>query len=342
MASPRLLLDLGETLPWPDWLTRAAIRYLVGRTRRRLARDLPDADARFALDMARYPIAIATDAANEQHYEIPERFFSLVLGPQRKYSCCLYEDASASLEVAEERALAVTAAHAGLEDGQRVLELGCGWGALSLWMARQFKSSSIVAVSNSSSQGEFIRNIARREGLANLNVISADMNTFEPDGRFDRIVSVEMFEHMSNWRSLLERLRSSLAPRGSMFLHVFSHRQTPYRFSIADESDWIAQYYFTGGIMPSHRLIWQFSDCFEITDEWRWSGEHYCRTAADWLRRFDKNRKPIEELFDGIYGPDAGLWLRRWRLFFLATMELFGHANGQEWGVSHYRLAPSH
>jgi cyclopropane-fatty-acyl-phospholipid synthase len=341
MKSAQLLFDVGENLPWPDWVTRRAIRYLVGRTRRRLLHSLPDEDVRFASEMAQYPIAIATDAANAQHYEIPERFFSLVLGPQRKYSCCLYEDGAESLEAAEERALAVTAAHAGLEDGHRILELGCGWGSLSLWMARQFPSSEIVAVSNSSSQGDSIREFARQRGLSNLRVMTADMNTFEPDGAFDRIVSVEMFEHMSNWQALLRRVSRHLAPDGTMFLHVFSHIRAPYRFSANDKKDWIAQYYFTGGIMPSHRLIRQFSDCFEIVNEWRWSGEHYRRTATDWLRNFDANHEAVAALLDQIYGADAELWRRRWRLFFLATMELFGHAGGEEWGVSHYRLAPT-
>ena len=341
MDSSQLLFNLGENLPWPDVVTRGAIRYLVGRTRRRLSLSRADADARFALEMAKYPIAIDPDAANAQHYEIPERFFSLVLGPQRKYSCCLYEDGIDSLDAAEERALAVTAANAGLADGQRILELGCGWGSLSLWMARRFKSSVIVSVSNSSSQAEFIRNVARANGLSNLRVITADMNAFEPADRFDRIVSVEMFEHMSNWRALLRRMKGQLTPGGTMFLHVFSHARTPYRFSTSDKTDWIAQYYFAGGIMPSHRLIRQFSDCFEIIDEWRWSGEHYRRTAADWLRNFDKNREVIADLFHQIYGSDAQLWCRRWRLFFLATMELFGYAQGDEWGISHYRLAPA-
>jgi cyclopropane-fatty-acyl-phospholipid synthase len=338
MNSSQLLFDAGEKLPWPDWLSRAAIRYLIGRTRRRLAASVADAERQFALEMARYPIAIATEAANAQHYEIPERFFSLILGAQRKYSCCLYEHGIDSLDAAEERALAVTSEHAGLADGQRILELGCGWGSLSLWMARKFRSSSIVAVSNSSSQGEFIRISAQREGLSNLTVLTADMNSFAPGGRFDRIVSVEMFEHMSNWRALLGRLRGVLTPGGSLFLHVFTHARAPYRFSTADKKDWIAQYYFTGGIMPSHRLIRQFADCFEVAEEWRWSGQHYRRTARDWLKNFDSNQDAISELSQRIYGADANLWLRRWRLFFLATMELFGDGRGEEWGVSHYRL----
>ena len=262
------------------------------------------------------------------------------MGPQRKYSCCLYETGIDTLVEAEERALAVTAEHAGLADGQRILELGCGW-ALSLWMARHYRSARIVTVSNSHSQRDFIIRVAKTHGLSNLDVVTADMNAFTSDRRFDRVVSVEMFEHMSNWRPLLERMRGCLEPDGRMFIHIFTNARAPYRFSIDDKSDWIAQHYFTGGIMPSQTLIRQFADCFAVDAEWRWSGEHYRRTAADWLKNFDENSEAISAVLQRICGRDASLWRRRWRLFFLATMGLFGHAGGGEWAVSHYRLAPA-
>ena len=263
-----------------------------------------------------------------------------MLGPQRKYSSCLYDDGFESLAAAEERALQVSAEHAALADGQRILELGCGWGSLSLWMARHYPAARITAVSNSHSQREFIAGRAKAEGLANLTVVTADMNAFQPQNRFDRVVSVEMFEHMANWRPLLQRVRDCLEPDGRMFMHVFANRHASYRFAVDDKADWIAQHYFTGGIMPSRNLIRQFPDCFAVDAEWWWNGRHYRRTAQHWLDNFDRNADAVFEVLELVYGRDAKLWQRRWRLFFLATMGLFGHAAGEEWGVSHYRLTP--
>jgi cyclopropane-fatty-acyl-phospholipid synthase len=334
------LIDIGEGYAWPDRLTKAAIGWMVGRTRRRLRAVAGDSDDSFAAGMANYPIAVNVDAANAQHYEIPADFFALVLGPQRKYSSCFYESDADTLAAAEERALASTAAHAALADGQRILELGCGWGSLSLWMARHYPSAQITSVSNSNSQRAYIANIAAREGLSNLHVVTADMNAFVPAGRFDRVVSVEMFEHMANWRPLLLRMRDALEAEGRMFIHIFSNAHASYRFNADDKADWIAQHYFTGGIMPSRGLIRQFADCFSVEDEWWWDGTHYRRTAADWLKNFDANADAVIAVLRRVYGADALLWHRRWRLFFLATMGLFGDDAGNEWGVSHYRLAP--
>jgi cyclopropane-fatty-acyl-phospholipid synthase len=330
---------LGEALPWPDRMSAAVIDRLVGQTRRRLAESKAPSDAAFLHSVATLPIAINTAEANTQHYEIPARFFELILGPQRKYSCCLYEGTD-DLAAAEQRALSVTAEHARLADGQDILELGCGWGSLSLWMARQFPNARITSVSNSASQREFIDGQARGGNLRNLTVITADMNEFAPSGRFDRVVSVEMFEHMVNWRPLLRRIQAALRDDGFLFLHVFTHKSVSYRFSSADCSDWIAQHFFTGGIMPSRRLIRQFHDSFRLDAEWQWNGQHYRNTARDWLANYDRHHGEIVEVLRHVYGQDAGLWHRRWRLFFLATMGLFGHACGEEWGVSHYRLAP--
>jgi cyclopropane-fatty-acyl-phospholipid synthase len=338
MTMLQTMIGVGEGVAWPDAVTQSAIKLLVGRTRRQLRQTPRDADRQFAEAMTAYPIAINTDAANAQHYEIPEDFFALVLGPQRKYSCCLYENGVDSLIEAEERALAATAAHAGLADGQRILELG--WGSLSLWMARRYPAAKIVSVSNSQSQRAFITGRAKAYGLSNLEVVTADMNAFVPVGRFDRVVSVEMFEHMSNWQPLLRRMRDCLEAQGQMFIHVFSNAHASYRFAAEDKADWIAQHYFTGGIMPSHGLIRQFADCFAVEAEWRWNGRHYQRTALDWLQNYDRNAEAIFAILKRVYGKDARLWQRRWRLFFLATAGLFGHAAGEEWGVSHYRLAP--
>jgi len=333
-------IGAGERVAWPDPLIRAAVRMLVGRTKRRLQRQSAAGEAEFARRMADYPIAPNTQEANDQHYELPAEFFALMLGPQRKYSSCYYAHAGLTLADAEEHALAETARHAALADSQRILELGCGWGSLSLWMARHYRAARIVSVSNSRSQRAHIAARAQGEGLRNLTVIAADINGFAPLGQFDRVVSVEMFEHMSNWRALLERTASWLTPQGMLFLHVFSHRRAPYRFDTRNRADWIAQHFFTGGIMPSHGLIRRFDDLFAVEQEWWWDGTHYRRTAEDWLANFDRNAEAIDTVLRGFYGADAALWHRRWRLFLHATAGLFGHSDGEEWGVSHYRLRP--
>jgi cyclopropane-fatty-acyl-phospholipid synthase len=340
MSPVQKLIDWGERTRLPDFISRAAIATLVARTDLRLSRVAPGGDAAFAAEMTDYPIAIHADAANEQHYELPAAFFALILGPRRKYSSCFYEAPSTTLADAEEKALELTTDNAGLADGQRILELGCGWGSLSLFMANRLPQSRIVAVSNSHSQRAHIESEAARRGLANLTVMTADMNGFAPEGRFDRIVSVEMFEHMANWRTLLSRARSWLDDDGRLFLHVFTHRNASYRFDHSDRSDWIAQHFFTGGIMPSQGLARSFPDLFAVEDEWRWPGSHYRRTADDWLANFDRNRAEIDAILAEVYGRDAALWKRRWRLFFLATAGLFGHKGGSRWGVGHYRLKP--
>ena len=334
------LISLVERAPLPDALTRAGVSFMCEKRRRALHRDQP-ADALFAAWMAQRPVAEHTDAANEQHYELPPRFFELSLGPNAKYSCCLYPTGKETLEQAELAALMATVEHAALEDGQHILELGCGWGSLSLFMAARFPNARITAVSNSRPQGERIRAKASARGLTNLTVLTADMNAFAPDGQFDRVVSVEMFEHMANWRELLGRVKAWLRPDGRLFLHVFSHRQYPYRFDTADKSSWIAQYFFTGGIMPSHALIGQFADLFALEREWWWDGTHYEKTARDWLALFDAKAAEIEPVLRLVYGKDTPLWMRRWRLFYLATAGLFGHRGGREWGVSHWLLRPA-
>ncbi len=335
------VISLGERAPLPDFAYRSAISAFVTRTDARLSRLDRQAEEAFVADMARFPIAMHVDEANAQHYELPAAFFANVLGPHRKYSSCVFERPDSTLAEAEEAALSETIRHADLADGQRVLELGCGWGSLSLFMAGRFPNADITAVSNANSQREFIEAEARRRRLSNLTVVTADMNSFAPSGPFDRIVSVEMFEHMANWRALLERVRSWLAADGRLFLHVFTHIAASYRFDPADKSDWIAQHFFTGGIMPSQSLAHAFPDLFTVEDEWRWSGEHYRRTAQNWLANYDRNRSAIDTIFKDVYGPDAALWRRRWRLFFLATARLFGHAGGERWGVGHFRMRPA-
>jgi cyclopropane-fatty-acyl-phospholipid synthase len=330
-----------EAAPLPDSVTRLGIDLLVAQSRRKLAAAAPNTEAKFARTMIDYPIAEHADTANEQHYELPPVFFGRTLGPRRKYSCCLYPTGGETLEQAENLALEETIVHADLADGQRILELGCGWGSLTLFMAERYPNARIVAVSNSAPQRAHIEAQAEAAGLTNVTVLTADMNDFQPDGLFDRVVSVEMFEHMANWETLLGRVRTWLTPDGRLFVHVFTHKDRPYRFDKADKTDWIAQHFFTGGIMPSEGLLRHFPESFEIEQQWRWSGTHYQRTAIDWLANFDANTAGIDAVLADVYGSQARLWRRRWRLFYLATAGLFGHADGTEWGVSHYRLRPA-
>jgi cyclopropane-fatty-acyl-phospholipid synthase len=334
-------IGAAERVPLPDSLTLAGIDVLVSRVSRELSLPSPEREAHLAENMARDPIATYADSAKNQQYEVPSEFFGHVLGARRKYSCCRYAEERISLDEAEIAALEETLVHADLRDGQRILELGCGWGSLTLCMAERFPMAWITAVSNSQSQRRYIETQARMRGFSNLSVITADMNVFAPQGRFDRVVSVEMFEHMSNWRLLLQQIKGWLETDGRLFLHVFTHRGQSYRFSQADPTGWIARHFFTAEFMPAHDLPCRFPDLFKVEGQWRWSGANYSDTALDWLANFDAREDEIMPILRATYGDDAGLWKRRWRLFFLATAGLFGHDNGNEWGVGHYRLAPT-
>jgi len=334
MSFVSAIIDTAERVPLPDVIIRAAIHRLCSRTSVRLAGGSRECDAAFAREMAARALAEHADAANIQHYEVPAAFFAQVLGPNRKYSSCFYKGEASTLQEAEEEALRQTEEHADLADGQSILELGCGWGSLSLFMARQFPNSRIVAVSNSTTQREYIEGEAARRGLQNLRVVTADMNAFDAGDQFDRIVSVEMFEHMMNWRQLLTRVRSWLKPDGRLFIHIFTHRAGTYLFDRADREDWIAQHFFTGGVMPSHHLIRQYADLFAVEKEWRWSGTHYQRTAQDWLANFDARHDAIEAILRQGHGEATALWMRRRR----CSAGQFGYADGSEWGISHYRL----
>ena len=335
MSVVSAIIGTAERVPLPDVVIRAAIQRLCSHTATRLAAHDAVADAAFAGRMMLRPIAEVAEGGRD---EVPASFFADVLGPNRKYSCCFYKTAATTLQEAEEEALRQTVEHANLADGQTILELGCGWGSLSLWMARQFPHAKVTAVSTSRAQRAHVEEQAQRRGLLNLRVVTADMNVFAPDGQFDRIVSVETFEHMMNWRKLMTRLRSWLAPEGRFFMHIATHRTGSHLFDRSDREDWIAQHVFTGGLMPSHHLVRQFDDIFAIEKEWCWSGTHYQRTANDWLANFDVHRDAIETALRKVYGEQACMWMRRWRWFLLATSGLFGYANGTEWGVSHYRM----
>lgn len=334
-------INTAEKAPLSDSLTLTGIDFLCNRTKRKLEKVPHEEELAFVRDMASFPVATHTDEANRQHYEVPAEFFALVLGSQRKYSCCYYPSAKTTLDDAETAALAETVKHADIYDGMDILELGCGWGSLSLYLARQFPNARITSVSNSASQRAYIMARAELQGARNLTVITADMNDFASSGSYDRIVSVEMFEHMSNWRTLFARTRNWLKDEGKLFIHVFNHKDRSYRFDQNNPADWIAHHFFTGGIMPALDLPHRFEDIYNVEAEWRWSGDHYRRTAMDWLANFDREAEKITPILQRVYGKDAALWRRRWRLFFLATAGLFGHDKGNVWGVGHYLLAPA-
>jgi len=337
------MLNWAEQGRLPDAFLRAGIRRLLRARLNEIADADPCAAAElsgaFALGMRAAAVAPLPQLANEQHYEVPAGFFALVLGRHRKYSACWWHEAS-SLDEAEAAALGETCARAGLADGQDILELGCGWGSLSLWMAEGLPASRITAVSNSSSQREYIEGEARRRGLANLRVLTADMNVFEADERYDRVVSVEMFEHMRNWPELFRRVRGWLRPGGRFFMHVFAHRSTPYAFEPRDASDWMSRHFFSGGMMPSDDLALLFQDDLRIVRRWRWDGTHYERTANAWLANMDARREKVMAELERAYGSDAELWWGRWRIFFMSCAELFGYDGGSRWWVSHYLFEP--
>lgn len=341
--SASLSIRLAERGLIPDSAIRLGIRQLAKQRINSLppanGQALEDSTSAFIKALHASPIAVLTDKANEQHYELPAEFFGRVLGPRRKYSSCLFERPTSSLEDAEIHALEETARHAALEDGQTVLELGCGWGSLSLWMAETFPNSRILGVSNSSSQRSYILDRAKALGLTNLEILTCDMNTFSPEGRYDRIVSVEMFEHMRNWHALFTRVADWLTPEGRFFMHVFTHRGAPYLFEVQDASDWMSQYFFSGGMMPSLDLATRIDSPLQLEDQWVWPGTHYQHTANAWLARLDAQRAPILALFATTYGAkDAALWVQRWRIFFMACAELFGYDQGSAWPVGHYRF----
>ncbi|QDT90073.1 SAM-dependent methyltransferase [Gimesia algae] len=345
------LMNLGIELVergWvPDVITRRAIRKLCTQRLSRLDTGEPESNRmrqqNFIADSRQSPIALVPEKANEQHYEVPAEFYTNVLGLHRKYSCCYWPEGVETLDDAEAAALRETCQHAEIQDGMSLLELGCGWGSLTLWMAENYPASRITAVSNSHSQREFIEQQATARGVADrVQVITADMNEFIPEGAYDRVVSVEMFEHMRNYEQLLQRISGWLNEQGKLLVHVFCHREFAYAFNDQSADDWMARHFFSGGIMPSDQLLTQFPEQMRVTKQWRWGGEHYQKTAEAWLSKLDQQRKTIMPILAATYGKrQAARWLIRWRLFFMAVAELFGYREGTEWYVSHYLLEPT-
>lgn len=328
----------------PDRLLRIGIRYMCKKRLEDLQSGSVEIDEQQHLDyinaLRKLPLAVHTKDANSQHYELPADFFQYVLGSHLKYSSCYWSESTKDLNQAEENALLETIKRAEIIDGHRILELGCGWGSLTLKMAKLFPNSKIVAVSNSSSQKTFIDNEAKKRGLSNIIILTRDISELDSLAleyqSFDRVVSIEMFEHFKNYQLLLSKIAEVLSPLGKLFIHVFMHKKYAYPFETEGEDNWMGKYFFTGGQMPSYDLLMAFQDNLSLEKSWIWDGIHYEKTANHWLKNMDKNKGKIMNIFNSTYGEDSDIWFQRWRIFFMACAELFGYKKGQEWGVSHY------
>jgi cyclopropane-fatty-acyl-phospholipid synthase len=338
---PSALLEKGLL---PDAVIRQGIRRLLRQRLQEETKENPEAQQAHFMnlieELKRSAIAIQTAAANEQHYEVPTEFYQHVLGSRLKYSSGYWKAEDSSLDQSEIDMLQLTCERARLQDGMDILELGCGWGSLSLYMAERYPNSRIKAVSNSRTQKQYIDAQSIAHGLTNLEIITADMNEFNTPGQFDRVVSVEMFEHMRNYEKLMAKIAGWLNPGGRLFVHIFTHKTLAYPFDVKDDSDWMSKYFFTGGLMPSDDLLLYFQNDLKIEDHWQVSGVHYQKTSEAWLQNMDKNRAALMPLFEATYGRDEAVkWWVYWRIFFMSCAELWGFRNGQEWFVSHYLFA---
>ena len=336
------LIDLAEKGIIPDYFIRQGIvRNCENRLNNENVSNTEKVSSKkqsWIQHMKESPIALVPEKANEQHYEVPPAFFENVLGKHLKYSSGYWPDGVNSLDESEESMLELSFERAQLTDGDSILELGCGWGSLTCYMASKLPNSKITAVSNSKDQKEHILNRCKNQGLENIEVITADMNDFETENNYDRVVSIEMFEHMRNYKKLLSKISSWLNDDGKLFIHIFTHQSVVYPFENQGEADWMAREFFSGGMMPSHDLLLHFQDDLVIDDVWSMSGTHYEKTSLAWVNKMDANKDSIMKIFLKTYGDDAKLWFQRWRIFFMSCEKLFGYNNGSEWGVSHYRF----
>jgi|TARA_B100000768_G_scaffold14149_1_gene13361 cyclopropane-fatty-acyl-phospholipid synthase len=337
----KLLIKLAEKGILPDFFIRLGISKLCGQ-RLTDANDLSlkareEKHQKWVDILMESPIALVPEKANEQHYEVPPRLFELVLGAKLKYSSGYWPQGTSTLDDSEVEMLKLTSKRAALSDGQEVLELGCGWGSLTFHMALTYPNSKITAVSNSNDQRQFIEKKCDELKIKNIKVITADMNDFSSEKTFDRVVSIEMFEHMRNYDELLKRVSEWLKKDGKLFVHIFSHKEIAYPFEDKGEGDWMAREFFSGGQMPSHKLLTCFSSRMKIEKDWRVEGTHYEKTSLAWLNKMDENKKEVLKLFEKTYGKnEASTWFQRWRIFFMSCEVLFGFNKGSEWGVSHY------
>jgi cyclopropane-fatty-acyl-phospholipid synthase len=328
----------------PDALIRQGIRRLLHQRLRDETKENPEAQQAHLMnlieELKRSPIALHTATVNEQHYEVPTEFYLHVLGKRLKYSSGYWREGVSSLDQSEVDMLQLTCERARLQDGMDILELGCGWGSLSMYMAEHYPNSRIKAVSNSRTQKKYIDAQCAARGWHHVEIITADMNDFDARERYDRVVSVEMFEHMRNYEKLMAKVAGWLKPGGQLFVHIFTHKTLAYPFDIKDDSDWMSKYFFTGGLMPSDDLLLYFQNDLKIEDHWRVSGMHYQKTSEAWLQNMDKNRGALMPLFEAAYGrSEAVKWWVYWRIFFMSCAELWGFRKGQEWFISHYLFA---
>ena len=337
----KLAIKFAELGILPDYLVRKGIRIFLNQRLKEICISDPEQAAyiqkSFVKMMQSSEIAPLPAIANQQHYEVPTTFFKEVLGNNLKYSSCYWNEEVNNLDEAENLALSITCQHADLQNGMEVLELGCGWGSLTLWIASHYPNSKILGISNSASQRDYIISQAKKRNLNNIEIETVDMNKFETNKKYDRIVSVEMFEHMRNYQLLYKKIHSWLNQEGKFFKHIFCHRLTPYEFIIDDDSDWMSQYFFTAGIMPSDNLPYHFQEKLKLDNHWRWSGTHYQKTSNEWLYNMDSKKEIILPIIKDTYGEqNIRIWWNRWRIFFMACAELFGFDNGNQWWVSHY------
>lgn len=337
----RIAISLAESGKVPNSLVSYGIERACAQRLREIqsqySQDPVGELAKFIEYLNRAPIAESTEEANQQHYELPPEFFEFILGPRKKYSGCEWQGGVTTLEEAETVALETVISRAEIEPGQSILELGCGWGSLTLFLAEKFPTAAIVAVSNSASQREYIESQCRKLSLKNVRVITADINDFEPQTKFDRIVTVEMLEHVRNYSALFAKMKNWLEDEGKLFVHIFRHREFAYLFETERSRNWMGRHFFTGGVMPSHDLLIKAQDSLTVERQWQVNGMNYARTADAWLDNMSRNQSQIMKVLESVYGSQkAAKWYQRWRMFFIACRELFGFADGTEWGVSHY------